>query len=102
MKWFDELNKQSKRRCGSLEKSGIPKRKRPEEDKTNKVITVSKPAEGTYADIFRRVKAHPELIKLVDNVSCIRRTQKGDVMLELNKSKDKFLSRIGKSLGQDA
>ncbi|CAD7078607.1 unnamed protein product [Hermetia illucens] len=70
------------------------------------VIFISKRSEGSYADILRKVKADPELTNLGDNVSRIRRSQKGDLMLELKKSKDvtadKFLSQIGKTLGQEA
>ncbi|CAD7084862.1 unnamed protein product [Hermetia illucens] len=60
------------------------------------VIFISKRGEGSYADILRKVKADPELTNLGNNVSRIRRSQKGDLMLELKKSKDvtadKFLS----------
>ncbi|CAD7091675.1 unnamed protein product [Hermetia illucens] len=70
------------------------------------VIFISKRGEGLYADILRKVKADPDLNSLGDNLSCIKRSQKGDLMLEFKKSKDvtadKFLSQIGKTLGQEA
>lgn len=52
------------------------------------------------------MEVDPELTNLSDNVSWTRRSQKGDLILELKKSKnvtaDKVLSQIGESLGQEA
>ncbi|CAD7089637.1 unnamed protein product [Hermetia illucens] len=60
----------------------------------------------TYADILRKVKSDPELMDLGENVSRIRRSQKGDLMLELEKSPGKtvenFFGKVEKSLGEEA
>ncbi|CAD7085341.1 unnamed protein product [Hermetia illucens] len=59
-----------------------------------------------YADILKKVKSDLELMDLGENVSRIRRSQKGDLMLELKKSPGKtvenFLGEVEKSLGEEA
>lgn len=50
--------------------------------------------EGSFADIFRKLKAVPKLTNLEDNAACIERSQKGNLMLERKKSRDIFLNQI--------
>lgn len=56
------------------------------------------------SQILKQVKSNPEHRKLENSVNRIRRSQKGDLMLELHKSNDKtaekFLGQVEKSLGQ--
>lgn len=47
----------------------------------------------SFDDILRKVKADPELIDLSGSVSHIRRTQKKDLILKLNKSSEKSASK---------
>lgn len=61
------------------------KKRRKEKKKSHPEITII----SKNANIPRKVKADPELTDLGSRVSRIRRTQKRDLMLELNKSNEK-------------
>lgn len=60
-------------------RSKIPKRTRPE------ALVVGTTGNMSYADILRKVKTDPNLKVLGDNVTRIRRTQKGEMLFELNR-----------------
>lgn len=49
-------------------------------------IIITKHGEGSYTDLLKRVKTDPELTKLEDNFSRIRRSQERDPMLQLMKT----------------
>ncbi|CAD7081211.1 unnamed protein product [Hermetia illucens] len=82
------------------------KRQRDKKKLRPEIIIISKKENMSYADILRKVKSDPQLKDLGDNVSRIRRTQKGDLMLELNKSADKsadnFRGKVESVLGEEA
>lgn len=48
-------------------------------------IVIGKVGELSYADILKKVKGDPNLKEIGDNVARIRRTQKGEMLIELNK-----------------
>lgn len=81
--------------CRNQEKVGIPKKERLEE---HKAIIIFKRSERSYPGIVSTLKVVPEMNSLGDNVSGIKRSQKGNLMLDLKKSKDvnagKFLIQI--------
>lgn len=62
--------------------------------------------DSTYADILKEVKSKPELNELGQNVKNIRKTEKGELLLELNKpahqSTCEFRLAVAKVLGKDA
>lgn len=47
-------------------------------------VVISKKGEGSYADILKRIKAEPSLEDLGKVVTKIRKTQKGEMLLQLN------------------
>lgn len=91
--WETVKNKNEKRR----EKKRKKKRgKRPKPD----VMIITTKGETSYADILRKLKGDPGLKGLGDEVNKIRRTQKGDLLLELKSSSvaEKFNDRVLTSL----
>lgn len=84
-------------------KQGKQKQRKPA--KTDAMI-ISARGENTYADILRKIRADPTLQDLGESVSRIRRTQKGDLLLEIKTgSKEvvgKFHSQVEKSIGMQA
>lgn len=66
------------------------------------VMIISAKGEMTYADIIRKLKTDPDLKEFGQNVNKIRRSQKGDLMLEIKSSNgesvESFNEKIGKSL----
>lgn len=52
-------------------------------------LVIRKQEVGSYAEILKKVKTDPSCERLMDTVHRIRRTQKGDLLLELNSSGDK-------------
>ena len=77
-------------------KKKLQKRSRPD------ALIITKTSELTYADILRKVKTDTSLMELGESVNRIRRTQKGDLLLEFkpgeNKSED-LQKKIESSLG---
>lgn len=69
-------------------------------------IVIQTRGESSYADILRKVKSDPKLIVLGQNVRNIRKTQKGDLLLELNKPSHQrtgdFRHTVEEVLGVDA
>ncbi|EDW39980.1 GL22367 [Drosophila persimilis] len=60
---------------------------------------------SSYAEILRKVKGDEKLQGLGEAVARIRRTQKGELLLQLSKSGEEtssFLSLVGESLGDAA
>lgn len=47
-------------------------------------VIISKHYEGSYVDNIRRINADPGLTNLGDTIRHIRRSQKADLMLEVN------------------
>lgn len=76
-------------------------RKRPRPD----AIIIKATGKVTYADMIRKMQADPKLEQLGDAVSKIRRTQKGELLIQLKSSKHPtslFKEGIGTSLGENA
>ncbi|KAI8117567.1 Gag polyprotein [Lucilia cuprina] len=69
-------------------------------------MIISANGENTYADILRKIKADPNLQNFGENVRRVRRTQKGELLLEINSyNKDEtveFNELVGKSLAGSA
>lgn len=68
-------------------------------------IVIAKKGDLSYAEILRQVKADPKLKELSDTVSKIRRTQKGDLLFQLNgtgEKTEKLKTVIGELLGEQA
>lgn len=70
-------------------------------------IVIGKVGELSYADILRKVKGDPSLKEIGENVARIRRTHKGEMLIELNKDtgKDKgtnFHLMVKNALGEQA
>ena len=81
----------------------VEKRKKTQQKKTRpNAIIISANGETTYADILRKIKADPCLQDFGGNVRKIRRTQKGELLLEINASSKeetgKFNELVGKTL----
>lgn len=88
----------SKRNKPSLSR---PRRLKPD------AIVIGKVGELSYADILRKVKGDPNLKEIGDNVARVRRTYKGEMLIELNKeagnNKDcNFHLMVKKALGDQA
>lgn len=86
-----------------------PRKKTPNKNKVMKprpdAIAIAINGEISYADILRKVKTDPKLEELGKAVSKIRRTQKGDLLLQFGDSGQKaetFASAIEESLGDQA
>lgn len=69
-------------------------------------MIISTKGECTYADILRKIKADPGLQELGEQVSRIRRTQKGDLLLEIKAGNEdiveKFQEKMEESIGKQA
>lgn len=66
------------------------------------VIQTEDKSGDTYANILRRVKTDPTLKAIADSVISVRRTQKGDLLLQLKESGEKateITNNIGVILG---
>lgn len=69
------------------------------------VIRTEDKGDDTYANILRKVRTDPALKAIADSVTGVRRTQKGDLLLQLKESGDKateITNNIGVALGQTA
>lgn len=90
--------KAPQRRTGDGKK--MPRRPRAD------AILVEKSGEATYADILRMMKNDPNLKEVSEKVARIKRTQKGQMMLELKKGEDgrsdDMREAVGKALGSSA
>lgn len=79
----------------------VNRRKKPRRLKPDAVI-ISAKGETTYADILRKIRNDPELEELGKEVNKVRRTQKGELLLELSTAHrgiaDKFNEKIKTSL----
>lgn len=76
-----------------------PKRVKPD------AIVIATENKATYADILRKVKADPKLSELGKNVTRIRRTNNGGLLLQLrgsNSHTEDFSGAIGELLGESA
>ncbi|XP_017478968.1 PREDICTED: uncharacterized protein LOC108368603 [Rhagoletis zephyria] len=68
-------------------------------------IIIEKKGESSYADILKKVKSDENFKSFGDSVSKIRRTQKGDLLIELAKSCPKsaeLKALVSATLGDDA
>jgi len=54
----------------------------------NDAIVIAASAGGSYADIFKKVKAEPQLKELGKAVQAVRHTAKGELLVILNKVSD--------------
>lgn len=65
-------------------------------------MIISAKGEVTYADILRKLRADPDLKELSEEVCKVRRTQKGDLLLEMKTTNggvaEKFTEKIQTSL----
>ena len=78
-----------------------PKEKKSKPD----AIVIATRDNTSYADILRRVKTDPKLGELGENVTKIRRTVKGGLLLQLRRSgelTENFRGAIGELLGESA
>ncbi|KAI8118185.1 Retrovirus-related Pol polyprotein from type-1 retrotransposable element R1 [Lucilia cuprina] len=83
------------------------KRKRPRKKPIKSdAMFISAKGETTYADILRRIKSDPTLQDFGENVSRIRRTQKGDLLLEIKATSKEavgiFQEQVKRSIGSQA
>lgn len=81
------------------------KRKRPERPRPDAVVIQMDAGSGSsYAEVLRRVKTDQNLKAIADSVTRVRRTQKGDLLLQLKETGDKaaeITKKIGEVLGQE-
>ena len=78
----------------------------PRVHRTNAII-IERKGELSYADILRKVKGDPNLKEIGDKVARIRRTKKGEMLLEIKKEADgtcnsRYQELMKESLGEDA
>lgn len=87
-------------------KSRREKRKQPKKRVLPDALVITAKGQTTYADILRKVKTDPELKQVGDRVTRIRRTQKGDLLLELQKGEklplENLQIQVEKSIGEVA
>ena len=72
---------------------------------TPDALMISTRGNTSYADILRKVKTDPKLFKIGKNVTKIRRTIKGELLLQLGKNDERtedFRGLIGELLGESA
>lgn len=85
----------------------VQRKKKKERKKSHRpdAMIISAKGETTYADILRKMKADPGLQDMGKNVSGIRRTHKGDLLLEIRTNDrelvDRFHEKIEKTMGQE-
>ncbi|KAI8115399.1 hypothetical protein CVS40_12361 [Lucilia cuprina] len=69
-------------------------------------LVIERCGETSYADILKKVKTDPKLVVLGQNVKSIRKTAKGELLLELNKSAhqstSEFSQTVKEVIGTDA
>lgn len=68
-------------------------------------IVIQEQGSLSFAEILRKVKKDPALAAVGEAISSIRRTQKGDLLLQLKETGENavdFTNSIGEVLGQDA
>lgn len=96
--WTIVTTKSARRKKGR----GARKRKKPKPD----AIIFEKRGDVSYADILRKVKGDPNLKELGENVARIRRTQRGEMLLEFNRNSNKrssdFRELVKTTLGEQA
>ncbi|XP_037816100.1 uncharacterized protein LOC119606605 [Lucilia sericata] len=84
----------------------VPRKKIVKKRKEKEAMIISAKGKATYADILKHIKSDPNLKDLGEYVSRIRRTLKGDLLLEINpankQSVDQFQAKVEKSVGQQA
>lgn len=84
----------------------VKSRKRWKKPTRTDAMFISRKGETTYADILRKIKTDPNLQDLGESVSRIRRTQKGDLLLEIKASSkdtvEKFHEMVEQSIGSQA
>lgn len=112
-----ETDKQTTEKRDTTDRTGwtkVEKKKKPAKRTKQKTqvrktrpdaIVVKQTGNLSYAEILRKVKADPKLEELGNEVSKIRRTQKGELLIQLKQSGPKsreFSSKIGSVLGADA
>ncbi|KAH8390431.1 hypothetical protein KR215_011401, partial [Drosophila sulfurigaster] len=78
----------------SKEWKKVPKRARRTKSAKPDAIIVRGSNEVSYADILRSVKAEPKLKELANHVRGIRKTAKGELLFELEKSADPITKGI--------
>lgn len=97
---WTEVNRRKVRKKTEMRKAKSNKKPRPE------AIIIEKCGELSYADILRTVKNDPNLKELGENVTRIRRSQKGDIVLELTRGTDKkgadYKVKVKNALGDHA
>ena len=97
---------QSKERKEDGKKKGgddaVAKRPQSKRTKPDAIMIVAEDG-SSYADILRKVKTDPKLCELGENVSKIRRTVKGGLLLQLRSNgehSENFRGAIGELLGE--
>ncbi|KAH8313920.1 hypothetical protein KR044_010831, partial [Drosophila immigrans] len=76
----------------------VPKRARRTKSAKPDAIIVRGSNDVSYADILRSVKAEPKLKELANHVRGIRKTAKGELLFELEKSADPITKGIHKAV----
>ncbi|KAM8702186.1 hypothetical protein ACLKA7_000744 [Drosophila subpalustris] len=96
--WNDEIAK-ARQHCPRKPKGALSTKVRPD------ALVIKTVGEVTYADLLRKVKQDEKLHGLGEAVSRIRRTQQGELLLQLNISGEDtsaFRTLIGETLGETA
>lgn len=98
--WSDVVNKKKLKKAKKKESRALkPKKVRPD------AIVIKAGENITYADILRQVKSDPKLKEVGEAISKIRRTQKGELLLQLVESGGKSAQvseKIREVIGQQA
>ncbi|KAL9883232.1 uncharacterized protein ACN427_010668 isoform 2-T2 [Glossina fuscipes fuscipes] len=79
-------------------------KERPAKGRPDAIVMAAR-GELSYADMLRKVKDEPQLSKFGEAVQKIRRTQKGELLLQLNQSGEKaeeLRAAVGSFLGGEA
>lgn len=87
-----------KKRPQAAGRSRAPKRARPE------AVIIEVGDGSSYADVLRRVRGDPNLKEVAENVLRVKRTQKGQLLLEMKRSEGKknYQELVERALGSRA
>lgn len=99
-KTIKEVLKEAAKEPKKMEKKAHPQKKA----KPDAIVIVAKEGKS-YADILRSFKANPTMADIGAAVSRIRRTQNGNMLLQLNDKESRtaeFQGRISEVVGQEA
>lgn len=95
--WTKVSDKKGKKEMKKQE----PRKSKPKPD----AILIEKKGDKSYVELLTSVKNDPKLTEVAKAVSKIRRTQKGDLLIQLSESGTKtaeFQQRLSEALGQQA